>query len=105
MNVFISFSDSQVKKFELLKFSDYLLHLHCIMMFVDTNSVHFYQSLKADLHSDVQCIIFNLCVLTADEENNNSEAVESSKKLSKTVQDYNLIELLDMNTLSAKEIS
>lgn len=55
------------------------------------------------MHSDVQCIIFNLCVLTADEEDNNSEMIELSKKLSKTVQDYNLIKFLDMNTASLKK--
>lgn len=57
----------------------------------------------ADLHSDAQSITFNLCVFTASEKDNNSETVEPSKKLSRTVQGYNLIKYLDINTLLLKK--
>ena len=74
------------------------------MAFIDMNTNQFYQPLKAaGTRKDGQPAVSSLRPSTAHGESNNPTALGPSKKGSEILQNYDLIEILDMTAPLPKE--
>lgn len=74
------------------------------MAFIDMNTNQFYQPLKAvGTRKDRQPAAFSLRPTTVHAKSNDPTALRPSKKGSKILQDYDLIESLDMSATLPKE--
>ena len=67
------------------------------------NYFRHYQSLNIVLHYDERLTIFSLRVLVISEESNESITLELNRKSNKTHQDFDLIEILNINDFTTKK--